>query len=142
METLAFTRIEQLLDVSDVTKATNEMLVRKPFGLRFRPREMSLVINYSYDGRISRISHVRAVFRFTCDWGKKLFRTPFTAVSEMVVTNRYEGAVTPIERTEAFKRTETLLDLAKFYFDPDFWKDYNIIEPTTSLEHAIDRIKK
>ena len=52
------------------------------------------------------------------------------------------STVTPIERTEAFKRTETLLDLAKFYFDPDFWKDYNIIEPTTSLEHAIDRIKK
>ena len=29
-----------------------------------------------------------------------------------------------------------------FFDDPDFWKDYNIIEPTESLENAIDKLKK
>ena len=74
--------------MSDVTKATNEMLVRKPFGLRFRPREMSLVINYSYDGRISRISRARGV-QVHLRLGRKL-SYPFHCSDEMVVTNRYE----------------------------------------------------
>lgn len=142
METFAFTRIEQSLDVSNPVKATEAMLIRKPSGLRFRPRELRLVLNYSFDGTVSRLSYVRAAFRFTCDWKKKLFHTPFAAISEMVVTNRYEGTAVPIERAQAFKLRESLSDKAAYYFDPDFWKAYNIIEPTTSLEHAIGRLKK
>lgn len=142
METFAFTRVEQSLDVSDPLKATDAMLIRKPAGLRFRPRELNLVLNYSYDGKISRLSYVRTVFRFNCDWKKRFFRTVFSAISEMVVTNRYEGAAQPIDRTEAFKSRDSLSDQAEYYFDPDFWKAYNIIEPTTSLEHAIGRLKK
>ena len=61
----------------------------------------------------------------------------------MVVTNRYNGdAVAPIDRKESFRSNDVLADKTQMYFDPDFWKDYNIIEPTESLEHAIDRLKK
>ena len=83
------------------------------------------------------------MFRFNCDSRKRLFNTEFTAVAEMVVTNRYTGeAVEPIDRKDAFRSSETLADKTQAYFDPDFWKDYNIIEPTESLENAIDRLKK
>ena len=48
-ETLAFSRIELSLDMSDKGKATRMMLVRKPLTLRFTPRELSLIINYRWD---------------------------------------------------------------------------------------------
>ena len=61
----------------------------------------------------------------------------------MLVTNRHTGAdAVPIERKDAFRSSETLADKTQAYFDPDFWKDYNIIEPTESLENAIGRLKK
>lgn len=142
METLSFTRLDCSLDISNEAKATKTMLVRKPLGVRFRPREMSLRVDYAYDGSLSRISYVRTRFRFNCDWRKKLFRTAFTAVNEMVVTDRCAGEARPIDRRESFRSNATLFDTAQYYSDPDFWKDYNIIEPTTSLEHAIDRLKK
>ena len=41
-----------------------------------------------------------------------------------------------------FRSSDILSEKAAEFLDPDFWKDYNIIEPTESLEHAIDRLRK
>ena len=142
-ESLAFTRIELSLDVSDPGKATQAMLVSKPMDIRFRPKEMSILLNYKREDGKSRLSYVRTVFRFNCDARKRLFNTEYTAIAEMVVTNRITGeAVEPIDRKEAFRSDYILADKTKAYFDPDFWKDYNIIEPTESLENAIDHLRK
>ena len=142
-ETLAFTRIELSLDMSDPDKATRVMLVRKPANIRFKPKEMTLLLNYKREDGKSRLSYVRTVFRFDCDARRRLWHTEFTAVAEMVVTNRYTGAaVAPIDRKESFRSSDILAEKTQMYADPDFWKDYNIIEPTESLENAIDRLKK
>lgn len=141
-ETLAFSRVELSLDVSDPGKATRLILVRKPLLLRFRPKEMSLVLNYrtGEDG-LTRLSYLRSVIRFDCDWRRRLFSTPYTVVNELVVTDRLEPAV-PITRDEMFRTSDILNDKAAEFLDPAFWEDYNIIEPSESLEHAIHRLKK
>ena len=141
-ETLAFTRIELSLDMSDREKATRAMLVNKPAGVRFRPRELTFLINYNYDGKLSHISYVRSLFRFNCDWKKRLLATNFTAVNEMVVTDLTEENVRPIPRRDSFGDKESLYDQAQYFEDSDFWKDYNIIKPTESLEDAVDKLKK
>ncbi|MBO4671730.1 MAG: carboxypeptidase-like regulatory domain-containing protein [Bacteroidales bacterium] len=141
-ETLAFTRIELSLDVSDEAKATQAMLVKRPLGIRFKPKEMLLVLDYKTEGGKSRISYLKTQFRFNCDWRKRLLATEFTAVSEMVVTNRRSrDEVEKISRAEAFDARTSLADKTSFYSDPDFWKDYNIIEPTVGLEQAVGRLK-
>jgi hypothetical protein len=58
METMAFTRAELQLDLSDKAAATRLILVKKPRGLRFTPKQVSLVMNYTCkDGKtVSRIS--------------------------------------------------------------------------------------
>ena len=142
-ETLAFTRIELALDMSDPEKATRVMLVRKPADIRFKPKEMTLLLNYKREGDKSRLSYVRTVFRFNCDARRRIWNTEFTAIAEMVVTNRFVGVdAQPIERAESFRSSDALADKTQVYSDPDFWKDYNIIEPTESLEHALGRLKK
>ncbi|MBO5546375.1 MAG: carboxypeptidase-like regulatory domain-containing protein, partial [Bacteroidales bacterium] len=122
---------------------TRVMLVHKPADIRFKPKEMSLLLNYKREGDKSRLSYVRTIFRFNCDARRRLWNTEFTAIAEMVVTNRFSGtAAVPIERKESFRSSESLADKTRVYADPDFWKDYNIIEPTESLEHALGRLKK
>ena len=140
-ELLSFTRIEMSLDMSDVTKATRMMLIRKPTSLRFTPRELSIVINYRLQDGKSRLSYFRSTMRFNCDWKKKLFATSYAAVNELVVTDVREPAV-QIPRAEAFHTNDILSDKAAEFLDPDYWKDYNIIEPTESLENAIGRLRK
>ena len=140
-ETLAFTRVELSLDVSDPGRATRMILVRKPASLRFVPEEVSYVVNYRQVNGKARLEYLRSTMRFACDWKKRLFKTHYTAVNELVVTDVREPAV-PIPRQERFLSREILEDKAAEFLDPDFWEDYNIIEPTESLEHAIDRLRK
>ena len=144
-ESLAITRAELQLDVSDWRKASEYMLVRKPLGLRFRPRELSVIVVYETDAAgITRMSYVRNEMRFNCDWRRRLFASPYTTVCEMVVTDRLalgRQAKRPHGRS-SFGRNDRFYDKVEYFDDPDFWADYNIIEPTESLEHAINKLKK
>ena len=140
-ETYAFTRFELDYDMSDKLKVTRYILVSKPASLRFTPTQVSLRYDYTLsDEGISRVSYVRSIMRFKCDWKKKLLRTDFTAVSELVTTDRHSDAIELIPKKEAFSQRDVLSEQAAEDFDPDFWKDYNIIEPTESLDKAIYKI--
>ena len=140
-ELLSFTRIEMSLDMSDAAKATRMMVVRKPLSLRLSPRELSIVISYRLKDGQSRLEYFRSTMRFNCDWKKRLFATAYAVVNELVVTDLREPAV-PIPRAEAFRSVDYLIEKAAEFQDPDFWKDYNIIEPSESLEHAIGRLRR
>lgn len=140
-EYLAFTQIEASLDMSDKMKATNMMLVKKPLTLRFFPEEATVVMHYRLQDGKARLQYFRSSTRFACDWRKRLFRTRYTTINELVVTDLRPEAV-PIGRKERFDYEDILSDKAGLFLDPDFWKDYNIIEPTESLEHAISRLRK
>jgi hypothetical protein len=142
-ESLAFTRAELELDMSDRNKATAVMLVKKPLGVRFRPKEMSLLVDYRQDADgMTRISYIRNLFRFNCDWKRRLFATSFTACCEMVVTNSTNRDVKPIRGRESFDQRDAFFDKVDYFRDPDFWRDYNIIEPTESLDKAVNRLLK
>lgn len=142
-ETLAFTRAELTLDMSDREKATEAMLIRKPAGVRFRPKELSLLVDYRQgaDG-VSRISYIRTTFRFNCDWKRRLLATSFTACCELAVTNSTNHEAKPIRGRESFDQRDAFFDKVDYFRDPTFWQDYNIIEPTESLDKAVLRLLK
>lgn len=139
-ERLAFTRIELELDMSDKEKATNRMLVKKPFGVKFKPRELSCVIDYRYEDGVSRISYLRNIFRFNCDWKKRLLATSFTATCEMVVTDSQSEDVQPIANRSSFDSKDAYYDKVEYFMDPEYWSRYNIIEPSESLDKAIRKL--
>ena len=59
----------------------------------------------------------------------------------MLITDIKPVAVRP-NRHDAFRHHDTLARQLNDFDDPDFWKDYNILLPTESLENAFRRIKK
>jgi hypothetical protein len=139
-ERLAFTRIELNLDMSDKDKATRTMLVKKPLGVKFKPRELSSVVDYRYEDGVTRISYLRNTFRFNCDWKKRLFATSFTATCEMVVTDSSSDNVQPIASRSSFDSRDAYYDKVEYFLDPDYWRSYNIIEPSESLDKAIRKL--
>ena len=139
-ERLAFTRIELSLDMSDKEKATRTMLVRKPLGVRFKPRELTCVVDYRYADGVTRISYLRNIFKFNCDWKKRLFSTSFTATCEMAVTDRQTENVQPIVSRNSFDSRDSYYDKVEYFMDPEYWSNYNIIEPSESLDKAIRKL--
>ncbi|MBO4341110.1 MAG: carboxypeptidase-like regulatory domain-containing protein, partial [Bacteroidales bacterium] len=140
-ESMAFTRMELSLDMSDEGAATRMVLYKKPAGLRFSPKELNITLGYRSAGGKTRLSYFRSGFRFNCDWKKRLFSTQYTIVNELVVTDVKAKAV-PIPKEKMFSSRDCLSNKAAEFSDPGFWQAYNIIEPTESLEHAIGRLKK
>ena len=142
-ETLAFTKIDLSLDMSDEEKVTSMILRKKPFGLRFSPKQLSVAIDYTTDNGVTRMNYIRNEIRFRCDWKRKVFKSNFIVVSELVVTDRNEGDnVKPIKVRDTFFRQDNFYDKVIYFNDPDFWGTENIIEPTEDLLKGIEKIKK
>lgn len=139
---LALSRAELSLDMRNKNKAIETILVKKPIGLRFNLQEMSYVVTYNeIDGK-SYLSYISNTIRFKCDWKRRLFSTGYKINTEMVITDRNDDNVKPIARKDAFGSRDVFYDNVDNYWDENFWVDYNIIEPTESLENAATRLKK
>ena len=141
-EHLAFTRAEFELDLSDRERAIAAILYKKPLGLRFRPLKVSFLITYrQHDGETC-LNYICNEMCFKCDWKRRLFSSSYVARSEMVAVDREEHPERVIARRDAFKPYQVFYDIVKEYWSEDFWKDYNIIEPTESLEDAVKKLRK
>jgi hypothetical protein len=141
-ERFSFTRAEFNLNMDDRNKATEAILKKKPYGLVFRPLEVSFLVTYKEREGLTYLSYIRNEVRFRCDWKRRLFATGYTILSEMVVTDSREENVTGIPYRLSFKPSQSLSDKVSDFMDEDFWGAYNIIEPTESLESAVNRLKK
>lgn len=139
---LSFTRAEFSLSMDNKVKAVQAILEKKPYGLRFKPQELSFLVTYKEVNGKTYLNYIRNCIRFKCDWKRKLFSTGYTVLSEMVVTDREENNITAIPGKMAFHQKDAFYDKVDEYWSEDFWGSYNIIEPTESLENAVHKLKK
>ncbi|MGN0256801.1 MAG: carboxypeptidase-like regulatory domain-containing protein [Bacteroides sp.] len=142
MQTLCLSRAECSLDVSNEEKVNKMLLQKKPAGLRFRVREASMVIAYRPHGQRSTLDYVKSTIRFKCDWKRRLFASSYAAVAEMVTVDVDHAPKGNIPLQEAFGSKRLFDDEAEANWDADYWADYNIIEPTESLEKAVKKLRK
>lgn len=141
-ETLSFSKAEFCLDMSDKAKATNAILRKKPRGLNFKPQEVAFVVTYKLVDGVSYLNYIKTKARFKCDWKKRLFSSSYTANTEMVMVDRVDRPEEGISRKAAFGNDDIFYDKVGSYWDADFWRGYNIIEPTESLDKAVTKLKK
>jgi hypothetical protein len=59
----------------------------------------------------------------------------------MVMVDREENPEI-IRNRDRFRADQIFYDEVDAYADPHYWQDYNILEPTESLENAVDRLRK
>lgn len=141
-ETLSIMRAEYSLDMSDPTIVSNSILRKKPAGMKFEPIGVSFIASYRFVEGKAVLHYVRGSMEFKCDWRKRLFSSSYAIVSEMVATDIRMDNVTPIQARDAFKSGDTFYDRVDDFADPAFWGDYNILEPSESLEHAVERLRR
>lgn len=142
-DNLTFSRAEFNLSMDNQNKVTKAILRKKPYSLQFKPEEVAFLVTYKQRDGKSYLDYIRNEVRFKCDWKKRwIFSTAYTIVSEMVVTDSRSDNVSNIPRKQAFKDTQSLSDQVGNFYDENFWEDFNIIEPTESLESAVNKLRK
>jgi hypothetical protein len=63
-------------------------------------------------------------------------------MSEIAVTDRTAEEVIKFAGKEKVKYTDVFTEKVGAFVDPEFWGDYNVIEPDQSIESAIRRLSR
>ena len=85
-------------------------------------------------------SNIQAAFKVK--WKNKIFSNTYTLDIEMAITDWIINATGDRKPDNSLKSSIILIDEASGFSDPEFWGEYNIIEPEKSIESAIKKIAK
>jgi hypothetical protein len=117
----ALSMAEFSLDLKDEEKAVQNFVKKKPLGLRFVPTNTSYLVTYKQQDDKFYLNYVRCEVKFSCDWRRRIFRTNYTVMSEMAITERKVENVEKLTVKESFKTYTVLADKVQDYFDENYW---------------------
>jgi len=141
-EDLAFVGIEFSISPKKIDQASEFLIRKKPLGMSIDVLAANYLIKYRNIDGLWYLNYVRSELKLRVRWRKKLFRSVYTTVSEMAVTDINEENISKFKYRDSSKFTDIFVDQLGDFEDPEFWGDYNIIKPEESIEVAIERIMR
>ena len=131
------------LKITNRELASRLFVRKKPRNAKVYPTEVAYRVDYrEKDGRWY-YGYSNAIMTFKVDWDKKLFNSVYSMTSEMAVTDWEVNESGDVPRVrDRMKSSIIMSDEAIGFADPDFWGEYNIIEPEKSIESAIKKIQR
>ena len=131
------------LNITDRDMASRLFVRKKPWNARVYPEEVAYRVDYREKDGKWYYGYSNAVLEFKINWDKKLFNTVYSMTCEMAVTDwERNPKISEPRLRDRLKSTIILSDEASGFSDPDFWGEYNIIEPEKSIESAIRKIQR
>lgn len=131
------------LNITDKDLASRMFVRKKPANARVWPTEVAYRVDYrEKDGRWY-YGYSNVLMEFKINWDKRLFNSVYSMTCEMAVTDWEKNMAADFPRSkDRIKSSIILADAAVGFADPDFWGEYNIIEPDKSIESAIEKIQR
>ncbi len=142
MDTYAIAEAEFGFNLSDKDKASEIFIRKKPLGMEVTPEIATYRTKYREQDGKYHFEYSRAEVRFKVNWKRKLFNTYYTTMSEIAVTDRTAEEVIKFAGKEKIRYTDVFSEKVSAFADPEYWGDYNVIEPDQSIESAIRRLSK
>jgi len=140
-ESFALVSATYNLNVRNRTKASQMFVKRKPSRVDVYPTKAAYRVDYRIKDDLWYYGYSNVALTFRVKWKQKLFSSIYTLNSEMAVTDWKQN--TTAKRPEnPIRPTIILSEEASGFSDPEFWGQYNIIEPEKSIEKAISKISK
>jgi hypothetical protein len=142
IETYAVAQAEFSFNLENKELAASMFIRKKPMGMQVTPELTSYLVRYREQDGKWYFTHSRAEVKFKVDWKKKLFNTNYTTMSELAITDRTTEDVVKFTNKERIKPSDFFTEEVAAFADPDFWGDYNTIEPDQSIEAAIRKLSR
>jgi len=142
METFALTEAAFSMNLEDKDEASQMFIRKKPLGMKATPVMTSYRVKFREQEGKWYFAYSRAEVKIKINWKKKLFNTNYTTMSEIAVTDRTIEEVIKFESSERLRKGDIFTQQLSAFTDPDFWGDYNVIEPDQSIESAIRRLNR
>ena len=131
------------LNITDREKAAKLFVRRKPAKVDVWPMEVSYRVDYREKDGKWYYGYSSVKMEFKVDWADKWFNSVYSTTAEMAITDWEKNLTGKLPKNrERIKRSIILNDEASGFSDPNFWGEYNIIEPEKSIESAIRKIQR
>ena len=131
------------LNITNKDKAARLFVRRKPAKVDVWPTEVAYRVDYREKGGKWYYGYSNVLMEFKVNWKDRLFNSVYSMTAEMAVTDWERNSTGQLPKNkERIKKTIILGDEAIGFSDPDFWGEYNIIEPEKSIESAIKKIQR
>jgi len=141
-KTYALTTAEFGFNLSNKEEAASLFIRKKPLGMSVTPEVATYMVKYREQDGKWYFSYSRAEVKFKVNWKRRLFNTNYTTMSEIAVTDRTDQEVIKFAGRDKLRYSDIFLEEVSAFADPDFWGDYNVIEPDQTIESAIRRIAR
>ncbi|EPR70119.1 putative outer membrane protein [Winogradskyella psychrotolerans RS-3] len=143
VESLALVSANYFLDLGNMDKTKNLLVKRKPSDVEVYPLEAVYKVDYKQKDNKWYYSYSNLSLTFKVNKKRQLFNKVYTLSSEMAVTD-WEVISTDkkIKNKDKLRPSVIITDAISGFSDPNFWGQYNLIEPDKSIETAIDKIRK
>ncbi len=143
VKSLSLVSANYALDLNNKRESKNLLVKKKPRDVVVYPLEANYKVNYKEQDGKWYYSYSNLNLTFKVNKKRQLFNKVYTLSSEMAVTDwEINASDKKIKRQERIKPTIIITDAISGFSDPDFWGEYNLIEPDKSIESAIEKIKK
>ena len=131
------------LNITDERLASQMFVRRKPRNAEVWPTEVSYRVDYREKDGKWYYGYSNVLLEFKIDWDKKLFNSVYSMNCEMAITD-WEPNIDNLQPKNKNRMRSSIIlsDEALGFADPDFWGEYNIIEPEKSIESAIRKIQR
>lgn len=143
VSTLAFSRVEFNMNVEGRKDATNIFIRKKPAKMKVDVEEARYVADFVESNGKWYFNYSSTEVKFKVRWTNRffgLFSTSYIIGSEIAVTDRYENGVSKFPRKERIRSSDVIAEKVEYFQDPDFWGEYNVIEPDLEITKAIKRL--
>lgn len=127
----------------DNKKLASKMFVRKkPRKVNVYPTEVSYRVDYKTKNGKWYFGYSNIKLAFKVNWKNKFFNSNYKLDIEMAITDWEINDSEKLNPKKRLSRSSIFVDEASGFSDPEFWGEYNIIEPEKSIESAINKIAK
>ncbi len=131
------------LNITDKRLASQMFVRRKPKNAEVWPTEVSYRVDYREKDGKWYYGYSNVLLEFKINWDKRLFNSVYSMNCEMAITDWEKNTNNAFPKyKDRMKSSIILSDEAIGFSDPDFWGEYNIIEPEKSIESAIKKIQR
>ena len=143
VQSLALVSANYALDLSDEKKSKNLLVRKKPSDVVVYPLEAVYKVDYKAKGDKWYYSYSNLSLTFKVNKKREIFNKVYTLSSEMAVTDWVVDTTEKrIKYKDRLRPTVIITDAISGFSDPDFWGEYNLIEPDKTIESAIEKIRK
>lgn len=131
------------MNITNSEQAAKLLVRKKPKTLKIEPTKVAYRIDYQTARDEPVQAYADLQMDFTVNWKSRLFNRNYTVMAEMAFTrwdNAKKEEVKP--RNERLRPTVIMADSETGFSDPNFWRNYNVIEPDQNIETILKRIER